>query len=427
MSDETIAQPPQGPIAGCRSADGLLRFRGISYASARRFARPIPVSPHRDVLPAMAPGPICPQLPSRLEAVMGPPPDEPAHSEDCLNLTITTPGRTGRRPVMVWFHGGGYTSGGGSLEWYDGGRLALAGDVVVVSVNYRLGAFGWLVLDGVSEGNLGAADQRVALEWVQANIAAFGGDPENVTAFGQSAGAQSIVNLLGRKDSRHLARRAILQSTPGAALNYTHAQALRHGELFATFLRDDPISAPADRILAAHRATAHAVAAATGNPVLPPFAPVVGVPPLDGPPADGYPDLLVGHTRDEATAFIPRDNPARPTTEESDLTDSLFAATSRGLAAAAAESGSAVFTYRFDWAPPDSRFGAAHCVELPFLLGTPASWRNSPMLGAATWAEIESLGATMRRAWTGFAATGHPGKDWPAYSPEHGIGMVFRR
>jgi para-nitrobenzyl esterase len=107
---------------------------------------------------------------------MGKPWGAPPQSEDCLYLAVTTPALTGRRPVMVWLHGGAFVSGGGTLPCYDGGRLAADGDVVVVSVNYRLGVFGYLVHEGVSDGNLGLYDQMLALEWVRDHISAFGGD-----------------------------------------------------------------------------------------------------------------------------------------------------------------------------------------------------------------------------------------------------------
>jgi para-nitrobenzyl esterase len=120
---------------------------------------------------------------------MGTPRVDLPQGEDCLNLRLTTPARDGQaRPVMVFFHGGAFTSGGGLLEWYDGGALSADADVVVVAANYRLGLFGYLCLDGVCEPNLGVHDQLAALRWVQTNIREFGGDPNNVTVFGQSAG-----------------------------------------------------------------------------------------------------------------------------------------------------------------------------------------------------------------------------------------------
>jgi para-nitrobenzyl esterase len=139
-----LARPESGPVTGIRGADQMLRFPGIRYGTAERFAQPVRADQHADTVDATRPGPICPQLPSRLEPVYGPQWNQPPQSEDCLYLAITTPDLTGNRPVMVWVHGGGYMTGGGTLPMYDGGRLAADGDVVVVSINYRLGALGYL-------------------------------------------------------------------------------------------------------------------------------------------------------------------------------------------------------------------------------------------------------------------------------------------
>ena len=163
--ETVIASTPSGKVRG-RKRDGSYYFGAIPYASAPRFEKPRPVEPFSDVFDATALGTVFPQPPSRLERIMGPPLPEPGHSEDSFTVTVTTPSLTGHRPVMVWLHGGGYSSGGGSLPWYDGGALSAEGDVVVVvSVNYRVGVLGYLLLDGVSEGNLGVHDQIAALEW----------------------------------------------------------------------------------------------------------------------------------------------------------------------------------------------------------------------------------------------------------------------
>jgi para-nitrobenzyl esterase len=180
-----------------------------------RFAPPEAVAPWRETRDATRDGPIPPQGRSRLAHVMGD--FERAQSEDCLTLNIWTPAADGkRRPVMVWIHGGAFSSGAGSLPWYSGERFAQNGDVVVVSINYRLGALGFLCLPGVSPGNLGLLDQIAALKFVRDHIAAFGGDPDNVTVVGQSAGAGSIAILMTMPLAKGLFRRASLQSTGSA-------------------------------------------------------------------------------------------------------------------------------------------------------------------------------------------------------------------
>lgn len=212
----------------------LIRSGLIRYATAERFGRPRAVT-LRDTRPPS--GEICPQPPSRLDAVMGPPRDSRPQGEDCLHLTVTTPGMDdGARPVMVWFHGGGFSSGAGLMDWYDGGALAAQGDVVVVSVNYRVGALGYLCLDGVSEGNLGLYDQLEALRWVRDHIAAYGGDPGGVTVFGQSAGAISVRLLMETAGAAGLFRRAVLQSAPPAITERPREEAEALGRIFAEHL-----------------------------------------------------------------------------------------------------------------------------------------------------------------------------------------------
>lgn len=266
-------------LAWCAIRSGPLRF-----ATAERFALPYPV-PGADTPPV---GRICPQPPSRLDAVMGPPRDRRPRSEDCLHLTVTAPAApatdtgdapaapsTGR-PVLVWFHGGGFSSGAGILDWYDGGALAAEQDVVVVSAGYRLGALGYLVLDGVSEGNLGLHDQLEALRWVRDHIARYGGDPDNVTLFGQSAGALSILLLLQLDDARGLFRRAILQSPPLSFSTRSLPEARETGRIFAAHLGTDPRTAPPEALLAAQARTATDQQRRTGSFLAPPFGPVRG-------------------------------------------------------------------------------------------------------------------------------------------------------
>ena len=199
-------------------------FRGVPYAAAPvgelRFSPPQPAPPWQGVRDATQDGPIAPQGRSRLAHVMGD--FERPQSEDCLTLNIWTPAAdSAKRPVLVWIHGGAFASGSGSLPWYSGERFAANGDVVVVSINYRLGALGFLCLPGVSDGNLGLLDQVAALRFVRDNIAAFGGDPDNVTVVGQSAGAASIAILMTMPPARGLFRRAILQSTPFGRMSRT--------------------------------------------------------------------------------------------------------------------------------------------------------------------------------------------------------------
>ncbi|MFG2650597.1 carboxylesterase family protein [Streptomyces sp. NPDC048436] len=405
----------------------VIRTGPVRYATAERFARPRPVAGPG---PFPASGEICPQLPSRLDAVMGPPLDSHPQGEDCLNLAITTPARdSGARPVLVWFHGGGFSSGAGLMDWYDGGALAAQGDVVVVSANYRLGAFGYLCLDGVSDGNLGLYDQLEALRWVSAHIAAYGGDPGNVTVVGQSAGGLSIRLLLDMPEAKGLFRRAILQSAPLALAARPREDARTVGRLFADFLASDPRTADVTAILAAQRETALANLRRSGNAMQPAFTPVHEADPLHepGPAFDenvrGL-DVMYGWNLDDMTAFAGKGKgggggKGRSEGEgeievegvveggdTAELTRRAYEEPLTLFGARLAQAGGHVHAYRLDWRPPGSPFGATHCVELPLLFGSREAWRASPMLGDADWEDVDKLGSALRTTWITFARTG---------------------
>ncbi|MFF3494433.1 carboxylesterase family protein [Streptomyces sp. NPDC002795] len=395
------------------NAARAVRSGPIRFAVAERFALPRVVPGGQPV----ATGSICPQAPSRLDAVMGPPHDRLPQSEDCLHLTVTAPaaatadGTGTGRPVLVWLHGGGFSSGAGVLDWYDGGALAEEQDVVVVSVGHRLGALGYLVLDGVSEGNLGLHDQLAALRWVHDNIARYGGDPGSVTLFGQSAGALAIRLFLGMPAARGLFQRAILQSPPLSIATRPLSEARATGRVFADHLGSDPRTASAADLLTAQLRTAADVQRSTGNFLAPPFGPVAGTDPIPGRAGDlgghpGPPDLLYGWNAEDMSAFPegPADsgNAHERTRRTYELPLTQFAAELK-------KHGGRVHGYRLDWRPPGSSYGATHCVELPLLLGSGEAWKGSPMLGNLAWPDVDRLGRRVRAAWASFARTGDPG------------------
>ena len=220
-----VVETASGRLRGVER-DGVRAFLGIPYAAPPvgplRFAAPVPPAAWAGERDAGAFGPAAPQQPDALVTRLGLFPEGP-QAEDCLTLNVWTPAAGGRRAVMVWLHGGAFVGGSAGVPLYDGARLAREGDVVVVTLNYRIGALGFLAL-GPGRTNLGLRDQVAALAWVRRHAAAFGGDPERVTVFGESAGAGSLCALLAMPRARGLFGRAIVQSgAPAGVLSVAEA------------------------------------------------------------------------------------------------------------------------------------------------------------------------------------------------------------
>ncbi len=459
------AQTGTGVLCG-EMAASIIRFRGIPYATASRFGPPRRPAPWSGVRDATKHGPVPPQPPSRLRAAMGD--FSRPQDEDCLTLTLATPALDRDcRPVLVWLHGGAYWTGAGSLDWYDGSTLAAENDVVVVGVNYRLGALGFLAHPAVSPGNLGLADMVAALAWVHENIAAFGGDPGNVTLIGQSAGAHAIMCLLTMVETKGLFHRGILMSAPPAMAPQSQGAAVGHAEFIAHRLETSVaglMAMPTARLVDAGLQLARSIGKFAD--ATPPFVPVFDA--ISTPAAfiaaaaraageRGIP-LLIGTTREEMHAFLvpdPAMNPPepgklaarfgelagdpgalaayarrRPGGSSRDLlgdlvTDHLFLMPSLALAEAA---GAGAHVYQFNWAPAGNPFRSCHCIELPFLFGNPAAWSGAAMLAGGGEAEMAAMSAVFRGALTGFARGGDPsmsGLPWPTYRTPERQTMVF--
>lgn len=406
--------PPAGPLLA--DDDGtLVRVRGIRYARAARFAAPQPITGWRDVLDATARGPACPQLPSRLQWVTGPVVDDLAMSEDCQVLSVTAPSDADGLPVMVWFHGGAYVSGGGEAAKYDADELADGGRVVVVRVSYRLGVLGYLSPSGVD--NLGLRDQILALRWVRENIGTFGGDPDRVTVFGQSAGGDSVYSLMLCEETKDLFQRAIMQSAP---------LGVREGRDAMTAAMRSAADAYSPAELMDAQVAAAVAASRFGLVGGLPFGPIMGLDPL---PAESETDerlaeaarrieLLVGYTRNDGAPFVAMDprlarlkrlGPLGRTVERAAavaMTRRAFGKPAHRLAHLWRKHGGRSATFRVDWSP--SAMGACHCIELPLLFDS-AAWADAPMLGGR--AVDDRLAGTMRRNWSGFAHNGVDGLD----------------
>ncbi len=412
VQTETV-RLPQGDVIG-RKLSEVSRFSSIPYAEpatgALRFAPPVPAR-WRGTLDATQPMPVCPQLPSRLRGVMG---DFVAQqSEDCLRLTVWTPAAdTRKRPVVIWLHGGAWQSGGGAVDWYDGARLAARGDMVVVGVNYRLAALGWLYVPGET-ANVGLLDEEAAISWVVQHIARFGGDPDQLTIMGHSAGAFNIAAMLTRKPQF---QRAILHS---ASLGRGFREATQAAYLSRVFLDAAGVKdlsqarmLALETLFAAQQSPAvvQALKEEGANRSL--FCPVIDGDIFQAPieplmhAACAKADVLVGSTRNEMAAF-----PGMQIDEQSQqLGETIFRAPGRQWASDARVSGRQAWNFSFDYAPT-SQFGACHCIDLPFVFGNLDTFAGAPMLEGMVPEHASSLVTQIQTAWIEFVHGRSPGWD----------------
>ncbi|MFJ7157390.1 carboxylesterase/lipase family protein [Streptomyces sp. NPDC101118] len=466
---------PGGGLQGAVE-EGLCVFRAVPYAEPPVGAlRWRPARPHpgwEGVRDATTDGPSAPQM--YLEGgdpVLGGH-GEPPFDDDCLTLNVWTPAPDGAaRPVLVWIHGGGFVSGSGSLPGYSGATFARDGDLVVVTVNYRLGPLGYLYTgekdgDGDPAGNFWLTDQLAALRWVRDNIARFGGDPDRVTVAGQSGGAVSTAALAGHPEARGLFKRVILQSPPfGLRLPGPDACLERTRAYLETAGADgvDRLRELSWQTLVAAGGGLYARTARWGYwPT--PFLPVIDGTTLDRHPAETLlygaaadVDVLLGWTREEANFGFALDGSyasatkeqvvarladtfggegaegayaayerARPGARPADvlmdlISDELFRVPCLELAEARAALGRPVWAYQFDLPTPayEGRLGAAHCLELPFVFDNFDAWSHAPFLAGLDPRVAGGLARTMHRAWIAFVRTGdpnHPGMPtWERY------------
>nr|WP_042191879.1 carboxylesterase family protein [Kibdelosporangium sp. MJ126-NF4]CEL20347.1 carboxylesterase, type B [Kibdelosporangium sp. MJ126-NF4]CTQ97572.1 carboxylesterase, type B [Kibdelosporangium sp. MJ126-NF4] len=430
-----VVETASGTVRGVRDGSGEL-YRAIPYAAApvgaRRFAPPVPHPGWSGVRDGTQPSPTAPQ-PGRdfgrldMSPYFGP---GWVPGEEYLTVDVRTPAADGgQRPVMVFVHGGGFVTGSTSAALYDGSAFARDG-VVLVTVNYRLGIPGFLDLAG-APANRGLLDVLAALTWVRATIAEFGGDPDNVTVFGQSAGATLTGALLATPEAKGLFRRAIVQSGTGTGA-FTPEQAQRVTAAAAAALGVAPTAEafgaiPDDRFLAILPTLGgidlRTSTAADPLAGLSPFSLVLPVQPADGladGPA-GEVDLLIGTNTEEGRLYLV---PKGESTAAADaLGETLFGAgTARMAQAHARISGGRTHVYSFGYRSTalGGQLGAAHTVELPFVFDIadePWLHGETGLLGPA--AAPAGFASRVHAAWVAFARTGDPG--WARFVPERSV------
>lgn len=480
-----VVEIASGKIRGAVSG-GIHTFKGIPYgastAGKNRFLPPQPVPKWAGLRDALVYQGKAPQSPvqvkrrAEMDGILGPL-DTTPETEDCLTLNVWTPGLAGKRPVMVWLHGGAFAYGSGNRAVTDGANLARRGDVVVVSVNHRLNICGYLHLDDiggecfVGSGNAGSLDMVSALEWVRDNVGQFGGDPACVTIFGESGGGGKVSALLTMPAAKGLFHRAVIQS--GAAIRFTtreRANALAEAVVKqlggVDKLQDAPLSALLGAIIPASKA-----AGLRAFPLLDryDFGPVVDgrvvtqhpCEPTTSPLGDHIP-LMIGGTAREASLFLDDDAVWHRTLTEDQLRERVSAVAGPNTDAALklyrellpgaspgdrligaltgsnfsvrtwlyadrrAAKGAPVYHYSLNWPSPfaGGRMGTHHAMDLPFVFDTtdvPLSTKGAD--GAP------ELAAAMSATWAAFARNGTPDNPaipgWPTYVTPERATMMF--
>src|SRR5580698_6610399 len=471
-STGTVVETASGKIRGA-VINKVSAFRGIPYGAstegANRFMPPVKPKPWTGVLDTVEWGPEAPQGPhTEIPEVAATIPKQ-SISEDCLHLNVwtTSANRGAKRPVMVWFHGGGFTSGSGSYTIYDGANMARKHDVVTVTVNHRLNSFGFLYLADIggakyaNASNVGMTDVVAALEWVRDNIANFGGDPNNVTIFGQSGGAGKVSTLLAMPSAKGLFHRAIIQSgsnVKGVSTEDATKTARTLMEKLGVKTADELQQVPMDQLVAATLSTRGLrLAPVVDGSTLPggPFDPTAPAISADVP-------LLIGSVEFEVNFFpttkldpidatelhaavkqatragdadvdklIALYRKGRPNASVIDLSQIIASDGFRTPVITEGERKAAqsapVYIYYFTWKSPvhDGKLKAFHTLEIPFVLANVDESKSMTGSGADRY----PLQDKMSGAWAAFARTGNPNHkglpNWPAFKTDQRATMVF--
>ncbi|MGI6257186.1 MAG: carboxylesterase family protein [Anaerovoracaceae bacterium] len=431
---------PCGPIHAL--SDGkMIRASGIPYARAERFAYPTPVADHQEPLEAFDPAPACPQLDDGFwGALHGIDLERIGFSEDCQNLTVTAPeghrGLGSKGPVLVWIHGGSYVAGAGDAPFGDPTPLVLEQNLVVVTVTYRLGMLGFLGGDE-RPANLGLTDITLALQWVQRNIEAFGGDPRRVTIMGESAGADAIAQLMTLPEAPKWFTGAWLQSPPLGADGgrQSMARAMVKATKDAIKLKD------VDEVVALQRVAQKAAkkywrtngmyfGAQYGKNPLPPESMVDQA--RDFVAESGI-RLVVSTAAEEGRLFVARDNapgieshaitfPGGRKLYTAVSTQLMFAGPSDRLVRRHVRAGGSAWRVKIHFNRGRKPFGACHAIYYPLIFDNPVGWENAPITSGASSRELAQAGRTYRGLIGAFARS----EDLPDAQVLSGVARVYR-
>jgi len=479
MNKSDIIDTTSGKIQGYREND-LVIFKGIPYAEPPvdelRFSPPVEKKRWDDVLDATKYGFCAYQGYTQLEDFGGKLQPE---SEDCLNLNIWTPNTNNKkRPVMFWIHGGAFIMGGGIDPIYDGSALARRGDVVVVTINYRLGALGYLYIPGVTV-NVGSLDQILALKWVQNNIELFGGDPKNVTIFGESAGGYSVVALTAMPAAKGLFHRIIAQSAPAID---PKANKKPTKTLMKSLGIDKGDINTLRKVLPEKIIDAQNELSAHDPSNLLAFRPLIDGETILKHPLKAFQDgdckdieFMIGTNLDEAKLFTAL-NPDMSKLDNIDgdklligylgrlgiesskskvmvdtykkaregkysiepkeilnalLTDNIFRISTIRLLEAQSKHQPNTYNYIFTWPSPalNGNLGACHALELPFVFNNFSVPVFQTLVGKST--DLDTISDKMMDAWIAFARSGNPNHEgipqWPSYDIEKRSIMLINK
>ena len=437
--DNCYLEIPQGKLKG-NDYGTYQEYRNVPYASDRGRFRISGKAPEwTGVYDATSSGPVFPQAKGRLSYVMGNTEEENYQSESAFSVNIWTPGTNGnaKRPVLFWMHGGAFMTGGGAIPWYSGEKLAAECGIVVVNVSYRLGVLGNLYLPEIADTNLSVNDVNQALIWVHENISYFGGDPENITIAGQSAGAWYAVCMMGNPKLNGLYRRAGLFSFNGGTAPYTEQEA---SKMTATLLDKlnlaDPaqqanlLNLPAEEILAAQK-----LAVNQPERLNIPFLPVI-----DGETiyedyisqaaqqADPSIDIFCGTVAHESTPFVARkENEAEDEYLQrvKENTDIAFENDTDLLLEKMLEKGHLVYRYRFSFESAMPHIHACHCFDIPFLLRNFDRWEGAPFLQGIDMEAAKAVSDQYSRAFVKFMEGGDLSEEWKRHDGTQETIKVF--